>query len=49
MKRFYLGRLGINFNEGGYFLTFYWSRKLRMVRVWVRPCRWLSLSRRWKY
>lgn len=49
MKRFYIGRLGINFNEGGYFFTFFWSRKCRLVRVWFRPWRGLVLSRRWIY
>lgn len=41
MTMFRLDREHINFNEGGYWLTFYWRwggrKDYRMFRLWMRP------------
>jgi hypothetical protein len=35
-----IGRGRITLNEGGRFLTFFWCRRLRMVRIWWQPKFW---------
>jgi len=36
---------GINFNEGGHFFTFFWSRRHRMVRIYFKPDFWRPSAR----
>ncbi|MBU9261985.1 hypothetical protein KTD13_16640 [Burkholderia multivorans] len=46
MKRLDLSD-GFNFNEGGHLLTFFWSKRHRMIRLWVQLGR--TFERRWTY
>jgi hypothetical protein len=43
----------VTLNEGGYFMTFYWNRDIRMVRFWFKPNFWKAgralFERVWKY
>lgn len=43
MRRFLgvlIDKRGVDFNEGGYFLTFCWDRNIRMLRLWFKPDFW---------
>lgn len=36
----YFSADAISINEGGKVFTFFWNRKLRIVRVWFKPDFW---------
>jgi hypothetical protein len=40
MKRWHVGSEGVNVNEGGYLLTFFWSRRRRFIRLWLKLNFW---------
>lgn len=46
--------MNINFNEGGWFLTFFFDSKRRRARLWFKPDFWRPseyplFEREWKW